>query len=147
MLKRALLLLSLVGTVSCVALTFVGGRPSLKGYTLEASYAHALRATDSLAHPNSNLRRVRNGSGYDAGRYRMLYLVTQDIYFDVHFRGDSTGWNGRPETSDLSLDYVKADGTPFNGGVKRTPAEKAQLAAAIRTVETVFMEPLRSALR
>lgn len=147
MLKRVFLLLSLVGMVSCVALRFVGGRPSLKGYTLEASYANALRATDSLAYPNGNLRWVRNGSGYDAGRYRMLYLVTQDIYFDVHFRGDSTSWNRRSETSDLSLDYIKADGTPFNGGVKRTPAEKAQLAAAIRTVEIVFVEPLRSALR
>ena len=147
MLRIAYSLLLFLGCTSCILFTFVGGRPSLAAYTLPANYAQAMRATDSLATPTGNLRRLRDGTGYDAGHHRKLYLVTQDIHFSVRFRGDSTGWNGRPETSDLSLDYVKADGTPFNGGVKRTPAEKAQLAAAIRTVETVFMEPLRSALR
>ncbi|GAA4354315.1 hypothetical protein GCM10023185_15990 [Hymenobacter saemangeumensis] len=106
-----------------------------------------MRAADSLATATGNLRRLRDGTGYDAGAHRLLYLVTQDICFSIRFRGDSTGWNGRPGTSHLSVDFVKTGGTPFNGGQKRTPAEKAQLAAAIRTVETAFLEPLRSALR
>lgn len=128
-------------------LHFVGGRPSLETYTLEANYAHALRATDSLATHTGNLRRVRDGTGYDAGHHRLLYLVTQDIHFGVRFRGDSTGWNGRSGTSHLSVDFVEMGGTPFNGGVKKTPTDKAQLAAAILTLETAFVEPLRRALR
>ena len=147
MFRIAYSLLVFLGCTSCILFTFAGGRPSLAAYTLEASYARALRATDSLATPTSNLRRERNGTGYDAGPHRLLYLVTQDIRFSVRFRGDSTGWNGRPGTSQLSVDFVEADGTPFNGGVKRTPAESAQLAAALRTVETAFVEPLRRAMR
>ena len=147
MLRIAYLLLFLLSFTSCTMLHFVGGRSSLEAYPLEASYAHALRATDSLATPAGNLQRLRDGTGYDAGPHRKLYLVTQDVRFSVRFRGDSTGWNGRPGTSQLSVDFVEAAGTPFNGGVKRTPAQKAQLAAAIRTVETAFVEPLRRVLR
>lgn len=127
--------------------TFVGGRPALAAYAVPALSARALRATDSLATATGNLRRLRDGTGYDAGPHRQLYLVSQDIHFSVRFRGDSTGWNERPGTTHLSVDFVEAGGTPFNGGVKRTPAEKAQLAAAIRALETAFVEPLRRALR
>ena len=147
MLRIAYLLLGSLGFTSCTMLHFVGGRPSLEAYPLEASYAHALRATDSLVTPTGNLRRLRDGSGYDAGSHRKLYLVTQDIHFSVRFRGDSTDWNDRPGTSQLSVNFVEAGGASFNGGVKRTPAEKAQLAAAIRTLETAFVEPLRRAMR
>ena len=147
MLRIAYLLLVLFGFTSCAMPHFVGDRPSLAAYTLEASYAHALRVTDSLATPAGNLRRLRDGTGYDAGPHRKLYLVTQDIHFSVRFRGDSTGWNGRPGASRLSVDFVEAGRIPFNGRAKRTPAEKVQRAAAIRTLETAFVEPLRHALR
>ena len=147
MFRIAYWLLLFLGCTSCIMFTFVGGRPSLAAYTLPANYARALRATDSLATPTGNLRRLRDITGNDASAYRQLYLVTQNIRFWVRFRGDSTGWNGRPRTSDLSVDFVEAGGTPFNGGVKRTPAEKVQLAAALRTLETAFVEPLQRALR
>ena len=146
MLRIAYWLLLFLGCTSCILFTFVGGRPSLAAYTLPANYAQAMRATDSLATPTGNLRRLRDITGNDASAYRQLYLVTQDIRFWVRFRGDSTGWNGRPGTSDLSVDFVEAGGTSFNGGVKRTPAEKAQLAAALSTLETAFVEPLQHAL-
>ena len=146
MLRIAYLLLVFLGCTSCIGFTFVGGRPALAVYTLPVSSARALRATDSMATATGNLRRLRDGTGYDTGPHRLLYLVTQDIRFSVRFRGDSTGWNGRPGTSHLSVDFVSAGGA-FNGGVKRTPAEKARLAAALRTVETAFVEPLRRALR
>ena len=119
----------------------------MAAYTLPVNSARALRATDSLATATGNLRRLRDGTGYDAGPHRILHLVTQDIRFSIRFRGDSTGWNGRPGTSHLSVNFVSAEGTPFNGGVKRTPAEKARVAAALRMVETAFVEPLRRALR
>jgi len=146
MVKIAYWLLLLFGSTSCILFTFVGGTAPLAGYAVAGGYVHALKVTDSLAQLNGNLRRIRDGTGYDAGQRRKLYLPDHDVTFSVQFVGDSSNGRGG-KVHRLYLEFVQAGATPFNGGAKRTPAENAQLAAALRTVETAFVEPLRRALR
>ena len=133
---------------SCVSGNFVGGTGSLISYPIEANYDKVIATTDTFVAKNAGLiTREFDGSGYDKGKGRKYRFINDSIFFSVRFFGENTGWNGKPNYSEISVRFIQVNNVPFNPGQNTIKEKKELYEKSVKLVEENFIKPIKLAIK